>query len=1255
MNDLKAQHAAYSTTQSTLGSRHSHHRGRPGDCMTSSQSVCRLKPRAVLRNMAPKPTSLSNKIFLLTASCLRSTTMSAPFDPIQAAFQNAMSGFQAELKDDEVYNNILQITTIDQVYDATDKIQKEQAKQGHLRHLAKIGPYLDRLNEYAASIEVFIQVKPDVLALIWGPIKLLLQWASALKNSFDAIVNTMADISELLPEFKRVTTLFDQNAAIKDVMVLFFRDILDFYLVALKFFKLPRLKYLFDSLWPRHKDKIKVVMTHIENHARLMRNEVRLEHIQQEYEARRRALEHFEKEDRSRRAQEFHRIRTDIAPQSHDHRFDWLRARVCQGTGTWLLQNATFKEWLQATAESSRILWLQGIPGAGKTYLASTVIARVQSLGRTAFAFLSYKENRNATAISVLHSLIFRVVSGEDDLQTVVCQSCNEESKRSLQGATELLTTVLACAGPVYLIVDGLDEIDEVERRRLLTQLLLILKSSHEVRLFISSRAEADLNSILSSGVTVLRVDQRNSECIQTFVKQWARRWFIEREFLPEEQTEIEAGLTPLAAKSQGMFLYARVVLNSIEFLASFVDIREELHILPETLNDAYGRILKRINSLDYTAKEKARAILGWVACSPTPLTVQEVQQALIIDLKPPGNLGVVCGNLNLVRICGPIVEVVDDYIQFVHFTVKEYLFSSQIPGFIDVDLATLDLALRCVTYLCQAHHDLSLDDNEVSHNTLTGAYVLDWFATNMWPQLIKNYLRVTRQDKPHPELVQHLKKLHATRIKNQSLGRDDFNELFPDLHAFKEAHPAAYALIGEALRFRQICTASEHYMRQGAPWINLDPLTTSAASVRIYQAIEELLLGESQEMGESYTKMRRWYGQRPYKCEYLHCEFNRVGFQFASERNSHKKYHDRPWKCSISGCEYAEGGFLTRKMRDDHLDQAHFSQNKQVIGLGHANDDDENSLLLLDLAKAGLVDCVQDLMSNFDFKAWINSESFDTWIGGRQEGGKWIEEMCEAAVLSGSLPMVELCISKLDYGTNTTWKGVTALAIRWGSAETFEYSLNHCPKLCISTTWWVEMISRGDHEMLEIWIKFSKNRAWSHDRKRLDSYKELKASLTKAKVIRATANDRLKEELLLRLWRSIQMERRDLGDILVAVASTTCSVALAEYVLEAGAEVDYRRSVKYDTSLRHAARRDTAEAAALMKLLLLRGADPDVQREPFGSTRGWKSKFATNIRDEKGPRGISKWLGITWDELVKETQGLKHPETENISKAQDP
>lgn len=94
---------------------------------------------------------------------------------------------------------------------------------------------------------------------------------------------------------------------------------------------------------------------------------------------------------------------------------------------------------------------------------------------------------------------------------------------------------------------------------------------------------------------------------------------------------------------------------------------------LPTDLRDSYGRVLARINALKPLAsKEKARKLLGWIGCSPTPLTVQEMEQALIISADDEkGNLKVT-SRLNITKICGSIVEIVDDYVQFVHFTVKE-------------------------------------------------------------------------------------------------------------------------------------------------------------------------------------------------------------------------------------------------------------------------------------------------------------------------------------------------------------------------------------------------------------------------------------------------------------------------------------------------------------------------------------------------------------------------------------------------------
>lgn len=162
------------------------------------------------------------------------------YDPVREAFENAKREFKDSLKNPEIYDEILKTSKIDQVYDFTDKLQDDQAKHGHLRHLSKIQPYLERLREYAGVVETFVQVKPGVLALIWGPIKLLIQWSSTLKGSLDEIINTTAKIGHVLPHFQEVARLFTSHDRIKEFLFLFFKDILEFYRIAFEFFTKKR-------------------------------------------------------------------------------------------------------------------------------------------------------------------------------------------------------------------------------------------------------------------------------------------------------------------------------------------------------------------------------------------------------------------------------------------------------------------------------------------------------------------------------------------------------------------------------------------------------------------------------------------------------------------------------------------------------------------------------------------------------------------------------------------------------------------------------------------------------------------------------------------------------------------------------------------------------------------------------------------------------------------------------------------------------
>ena len=122
---------------------------------------------------------------------------------------------------------------------------------------------------------------------------------------------------------------------------------------------------IFDSMWTKQREKIDLVKAQIQRHTLLLRREVGLEHIQEAHNAQRQALRHYEKTEKSFRRQEYQSLKADISPRTYGDKLDSFHARVCQGTGRWLLRDKIFARWLDKADASMKILWLQGIPGAG--------------------------------------------------------------------------------------------------------------------------------------------------------------------------------------------------------------------------------------------------------------------------------------------------------------------------------------------------------------------------------------------------------------------------------------------------------------------------------------------------------------------------------------------------------------------------------------------------------------------------------------------------------------------------------------------------------------------------------------------------------------------------------------------------------------------------------------------------------------------------------------------------------------------------
>lgn len=119
-------------------------------------------------------------------------------------------------------------------------------------------------------------------------------------------------------------------------------------------------------MWPKQKAKISVLVTHIERHTTSLRDEVSYQHIREEHEARAKALAHFDQETAHQDLQKFQALRGRIAPQVYDDRLDWLLNRLSEGSTGWLMRDKVFLDWLDISNSAARLLWLRGIPGAGK-------------------------------------------------------------------------------------------------------------------------------------------------------------------------------------------------------------------------------------------------------------------------------------------------------------------------------------------------------------------------------------------------------------------------------------------------------------------------------------------------------------------------------------------------------------------------------------------------------------------------------------------------------------------------------------------------------------------------------------------------------------------------------------------------------------------------------------------------------------------------------------------------------------------------
>lgn len=170
--------------------------------------------------------------------------------------------------------------------------------------------------------------------------------------------------------------------------------------------------------------------------------------------------------------------------------------RQQEGTGQWLLDSIEFQKWV---TEPKQTLFAAGIPGAGKTILASIVIDYLErkfqhdNSVEVIYFYCNFGQHHEQKPVHFLASLLKQLVQRQPSIPQNVRDLYNRHTDKKtrppLDEISKVLHSVIVNYSRVFVVVDALDELQVINgaRARLLSQ-LSHLRSKTKANMFATSR-----------------------------------------------------------------------------------------------------------------------------------------------------------------------------------------------------------------------------------------------------------------------------------------------------------------------------------------------------------------------------------------------------------------------------------------------------------------------------------------------------------------------------------------------------------------------------------------------------------------------------------------------------------------------------------------------------------------------------------------------------------------------------------------------
>jgi hypothetical protein len=364
-------------------------------------------------------------------------------------------------------------------------------------------------------------------------------------------------------------------------------------------------------------------------------------------------------------------------PCQDKKRIEKTKGGLLAGSYHWILDNTTFQQWQQDS--QSRLLWVKGDPGKGKTMLLCGIIDELQKAlpkaALIAYFFCQATDLRINNATAVLRGLLYMLVSQQTSLITHILKKYGHAGKALFDDAnawialTEIFVDMLPDLqlSTTYLAVDALDEC-VLDLPKLLNFIAKHSSASSRIKWIVTSRNLPNIKEQLEQAGHEIRLSlelnaDSVSAAVNIFIQYKVSQLAHQKKYDKQTQDEIFAGLKMGA---NGTFLWVALVCQDLENTRKWNALKK-LQSFPPGLGPLYERMMQQISVSDDA--ELCKQILALEALVYRPITLDELV-ALIEPLRDAADEDV----REIISLCGSFLTLREDTVYFVHQSAKDFL-----------------------------------------------------------------------------------------------------------------------------------------------------------------------------------------------------------------------------------------------------------------------------------------------------------------------------------------------------------------------------------------------------------------------------------------------------------------------------------------------------------------------------------------------------------------------------------------------------